>query len=196
MAATASSPASPAQFREPPLARFLFSDPRAAWLWLLVRLYLAYEWLSASIEKAGSSAWVGDQAGAAVTGFAKGALAKTGGDHPQVADWYAWFLEHLVVPNAALFGYLVVAGETLVGLALLVGALTGIASFFGIVMNANYLLSGTVSTNPILILLELFLILAWRNAGWLGLDRWLLPRLGTPWQPGEVFVGEGGAQPG
>jgi thiosulfate dehydrogenase (quinone) large subunit len=26
------------------------------------------------------------------------------------------------------------------------------------------------------------LVLAWRNAGWVGLDRWLLRRLGTPWQ--------------
>lgn len=25
------------------------------------------------------------------------------------------------------------------------------------------------------------LILAWRNAGWYGLDRFVLPALGTPW---------------
>jgi thiosulfate dehydrogenase [quinone] large subunit len=31
------------------------------------------------------------------------------------------------------------------------------------------------------------LILAWRNAGWIGLDRWVLPALGTPWQPGTLF---------
>jgi aldehyde dehydrogenase (NAD+) len=27
------------------------------------------------------------------------------------------------------------------------------------------------------------LMLAWKTAGWLGLDRWLLPALGTPWDP-------------
>jgi hypothetical protein len=32
------------------------------------------------------------------------------------------------------------------------------------------------------------LILAWRNAGWYGLDRYLLPRLGTPWHRGELFA--------
>jgi thiosulfate dehydrogenase [quinone] large subunit len=54
-------------------------------------------------------------------------------------------------------------------------------------MNLNYLLAGTVSTNPILLILQLFLILAWRVAGWYGLDRWALPSLGTPWQKGKLF---------
>jgi hypothetical protein len=61
------------------------------------------------------------------------------------------------------------------------GGLTGIAPFFGLVMNFNYLLAGAVSTNPILGVLALFVILAWRLAGYYGLDRYLLPILGTPW---------------
>jgi len=73
------------------------------------------------------------------------------------------------------------------GIALILGALTGIAAFFGIIMNANYLLAGTVSSNPVLIILGTLLMLAWRNAGWIGLDRILLPALGTPWQPGSFF---------
>ena len=177
----------PGELREPPFARFLFADPRASWLWLIVRLYLGYEWISSGLGKLGSPAWTGSQAGAAVAGFANGALAKTGGDHPDVTGWYAWFLQNLVIPNAGLFGWLVTIGELAVGIALIVGALTGIAAFFGIVMNANYLLAGTVSSNPILIILGTLLVLAWRNAGWIGLDRWLLPALGTPWQPGAVF---------
>jgi thiosulfate dehydrogenase [quinone] large subunit len=31
------------------------------------------------------------------------------------------------------------------------------------------------------------LVLAWRNAGWIGLDRFVLPKLGTPWEPGPLF---------
>ncbi len=177
----------PGELREPPFARWLFADTRASWIWLIVRLYLGYEWLSSGLGKLGSPAWTGAQAGAAVNGFAQGALAKTGGDHPDVTGWYAWFLQNVVVPNAGIFGWLVTIGELAVGLALILGALTGIAAFFGIVMNANYLLAGTVSSNPILIILGTLLVLAWRNAGWLGLDRWLLPALGTPWQPGDVF---------
>jgi thiosulfate dehydrogenase [quinone] large subunit len=177
----------PEEFREPPFARFLFASTAASWLWLIVRLYLGYEWLSAGIGKLGSPAWTGAQAGAAVTGFANGALAKAGGEHPDVTGWYSWFLQNLVIPNAGVFGWLVTLGELAVGAALILGALTGIAAFFGVVMNANYLLAGTVSTNPILIILGALLMLAWRNAGWIGLDRWLLPALGTPWQPGSAF---------
>ena len=181
------SPRQPGELREPPFARWLFADPRASWIWLVVRLYLGYEWISSGLGKLGSPAWTGAQAGAAVTGFAQGALAKTGGDHPDVTGWYAWFLQNVVVPNAGIFGWLVTLGELSVGVALILGALTGIAAFFGIMMNANYLLAGTVSSNPILIILGTLLVLAWRNAGWIGLDRWLLPAIGTPWQPGEVF---------
>ncbi|HET7027608.1 MAG TPA: DoxX family protein [Candidatus Limnocylindrales bacterium] len=181
----------PGELAEPPFARFLFADTRIMpWVWLVVRVYLGYEWLSAGWTKLtgpGSGAWVGDKAGAAIVGFANGALQKAGGDHPDVTGWYASFLRDIVIPNAGLFGRLVTAGEILVGVALILGALTGIAAFFGILMNANYLLAGTVSTNPVLIILGTLLMLAWRNAGWIGLDRFLLPALGTPWQPGRVF---------
>lgn len=176
----------PSELQEPPLARFFFADTRAAWIWLVVRLYVGYEWLNAGLGKFGAPAWTGDKAGAAIVGFANGALKKTAGEHPDVPDWYAAFLKDVVIPNAALFAWVITLGELLVGIALIVGALTGIAAFAGVLMNANYLLSGTVSLNPILIILGTLLLLAWRNAGWLGLDRFLLPLLGTPWQPGAL----------
>ena len=47
-------------------------------------------------------------------------------------------------------------------------------------------MAGSASTNGWLGILAIFLILAWKVAGWYGLDRWLLPILGTPWQPGEL----------
>jgi hypothetical protein len=37
------------------------------------------------------------------------------------------------------------------------------------------------------IIISLFLIMAWRVAGRYGLDRVVLPKLGTPWQPGTIF---------
>ncbi len=177
----------PSEFHDPPLARFLFADTRMSWFWLVVRLYLGYEWISAALTKLGSDSWTGAHAGAAISGFAKGALAKSTGDHPDVQEWYAWFLQNVVLPHAPTWARLITAGEMLVGIALVLGALTGIAAFFGVAMNANYLLAGTVSTNPILIILGMLVVLAWRNAGWIGLDRWLLPMLGTPWQPGAAF---------
>src|SRR5258708_13415179 len=36
---------------EPPIAKFLFADTRMAWFWLLVRLYVGYQWLTAGLDK-------------------------------------------------------------------------------------------------------------------------------------------------
>jgi thiosulfate dehydrogenase [quinone] large subunit len=174
---------------DPPIARALFGNVRWAWIWLILRLYAGYEWFSAGLEKVQSPAWVGPTAGTAITGFAKGALNKASGDHPDVQDWYAAFLQNVVLPNASLWGHLIAYGELLVGVALILGLFTGIAAFFGSFMNANYLLAGTVSTNPILFAIATFLVLAWKIAGWWGLDRWILPALGTPWRPGTLFHG-------
>jgi thiosulfate dehydrogenase (quinone) large subunit len=174
---------------EPPVARLLFADTRLAPLWLIIRLYVGYEWLVAGWGKITNPAgvWVGDKAGTALTGFIQGALQKTGGEHPDVAGWYAAFLQNVVLPNAALWSYFVAFGEVLVGLGLIVGLFTGIAAFFGGLMNANYLMAGTVSSNPLLFILATWLVLAWRVAGYWGLDRWVLPLLGVPGAPGTLF---------
>lgn len=174
-------------FDDPPIAKALFGSTRWAWIWLILRLYVGYEWLSAGLAKVQNPVWVGGQAGVGITGFVKGALAKTAGSNPDVQGWYSFFLQNLVLPNAALWSYLISFGELLVGAALILGLFTGIAAFFGSFMNANYLLAGTVSTNPILFAIATFLVLAWKTAGWWGIDRWLLPALGTPWRPGHIF---------
>jgi thiosulfate dehydrogenase [quinone] large subunit len=77
--------------------------------------------------------------------------------------------------------YVVTFGEILVGLGLIFGVLTGIAAFFGVFMNMNFMLAGAVSINPIIGGLAIFLVLAWRVSGYYGFDRYLLPLLGTPW---------------
>lgn len=166
------------------LSMFLFSDTRSAWIWLIIRLYLGYVWLMAGWRKIFDEAWTGSKAGAAVSGFVQGALAKAeeGGD---VSGWYASFLENIVLPNAKLFSYLVAYGEVLVGLGLIVGLLTGIAAFFGGLMNVSFLFAGTLSTNPLLFVLATWIAMAWKVAGWYGLDRWALPYLGTPWSRKE-----------
>ena len=48
-------------------------------------------------------------------------------------------------------------------------------------------LAGVAGVNPIFLVFEMLIVLAWRNAGWIGLDRYVLPMLGTPWRPGKVF---------
>lgn len=175
------------KFTDPPVAEMLFASTSSSWFWLIVRLYVGWEWLSAGWEKVGNSAWTGDKAGTAIRGFLNGALAKTAGSHPDVQAWYAWFLQNVVLAHPIAWSYAIAWGEFLVGLALVAGIFTGIAAFFGMFMNLNYLLAGTVSTNPILFVGGIGLVLAWKVAGYIGLDRFVLPKLGTPWQVGELF---------
>jgi len=172
---------------ESPLSKFLFSDTRVAWFWLVVRIYVGWEWLDAGWEKVQNAAWTGQNAGAALSGFIQGALHKTGGTHPDVQGWYANFLQNIVLTHVNIWSHLVAYGELLVGLTLIIGIFTGIAAYFGLFMNLNYLLAGTVSSNPILFTLSIGLILAWKIGGYFGADRYILPLLGTPWQHGRVF---------
>lgn len=166
--------------KENPVSMFLFNSTKSAIIWLIIRLYLGYVWLKAGIGKFGADAWTGDNAGAAIRGFVNGALAKaeSGAD---VTGWYAAFLENFVLPNAKVFSYMVVFGEIAVGLGLILGLLTGIAAFFGALMNVSFLFAGTLSSNPLLFILATWIVLAWKVAGWYGLDRWALMKLGTPW---------------
>lgn len=175
------------QIPEPPISRFLFADTRLGIMWLVLRVYVGWVWLSAGWGKFQNEAWIGDHAGTAIMGFFNRALQKTSGEHPDVSGWYAAFLNSVAIPHSVLFSHLITFGEIAVGLGLILGAFTGISAFFGAFMNLNFLFAGSVSINPVLLLCQLFLILAWRNAGWIGLDRFILPYLGTPWKPGTLF---------
>jgi thiosulfate dehydrogenase [quinone] large subunit len=77
---------------------------------------------------------------------------------------------------------LIAYGELLIGIALVLGLFTGIAAFFGGFLNWNFMMAGTASTNPVLFVLAILLMLAWKVAGYIGVDYYLLPWLGTPWR--------------
>lgn len=160
-----------------PLAHFLFSSKKSALLWLIIRLYVSYEWIIAGYEKVINPAWFGSGAGAALNGFVQGALAQTTGAHPAVQMWYASFLQSAVAPNLIVFSNVVAVGELLVGVGLILGVLTGIAAFFGFFMNLNFLMAGAISVNPQMIVLSFLVMLAWRVAGYWGGDRYVQPWL-------------------
>ncbi|MHB1005976.1 MAG: DoxX family protein [Chloroflexota bacterium] len=175
-------------YEDPPIARLLFSDTRLSWLWFFVRLYLAYSWLSAGWGKLNNPAWT--QTGEALRGFwASAAQLPAAGKPPITFDWYREFIAGLLAGGHYVwFAKLMVFAELAVGLALLIGAFVGVAAFFSAFMNWNFLMAGTASTNPVMFILGILLVLSWKNAGYLGFDRWLLHLVGTPWGPGIVFA--------
>lgn len=125
-----SKKASQTNIKEPPISQFLFGDTKMSLFWLLVRLYVGWQWIQAGWEKITSSVWTGNEAGKALHGFILGALEKANGPHADVSSWYANFLNNYVLIHASLFSHIVSYGEFLVGVALILGIFTGIAAFF------------------------------------------------------------------
>jgi thiosulfate dehydrogenase [quinone] large subunit len=166
----------------PPLARFLFEDTRMAVVWVVIRVLLGWAWLDAGLHKVSDAGWMvtGDSLKAF---WARIVVVPDAPARPAITfDWYRSFIQGLLDSGAyTWFAKLIAVGEVLVGVALIIGAFVGIAAFFGALMNWNFMLAGSASTNPLLFAAAILLILAWKTAGYYGADRYLLPRLGTPW---------------
>jgi thiosulfate dehydrogenase [quinone] large subunit len=186
--------ASEVEIEGPRFARFLFNNSRAGLFWLPIRLFLGFAWVEAGWHKATGGGWL--DGGSSLAGYWQGAVTIPEKGRPPISfEWYRDFINFLLTGHhETWFAVLVTFGELAVGTALLVGALTGIAAFFGALMNMSFLLAGSASTNPVLFTMAIGLILAWRVAGYYGLDRYLLPALGAPWRPGAVFRGDPGSR--
>jgi thiosulfate dehydrogenase (quinone) large subunit len=178
--------------QDPPIARFLFSDPRMSFVWLALRIWLGYQWVTSGWGKIGNPAWT--ETGVALKGFWTNAvLVPVDGRPPIAFDWYRGFIQTMLDAEAYVwFAKLVAYGELLVGIALVIGAFTGIAAFFSGFMNWNFMMAGSASTNPMLFLVAVGLILAWKVAGHIGADYFLLSWIGTPWrgEPAEAVEAE------
>jgi thiosulfate dehydrogenase [quinone] large subunit len=176
---------------DPPLARFLFSDTRMAAVWLLVRLYVGYSWVEAGWHKisdvGAKSNYIIDGSGL-LAFWQRIAAVPVAPAKPVITyDWYRGFIQLLIDNHAEVFmGKVVAFGETAVGIGLILGAFVGVAALAGGFMNMNFMLAGSASSNPVLLILAVVLVLAWKTAGHIGLDRFLLPLLGTPWKAPKV----------
>jgi len=165
----------------PAFTRYLFSNTRAGLFWLPIRIFVGFQWVEAGWHKLTGGGWI--DGGASLLGYWTNAVkVPETGKPPITFEWYRGFLQFLIDNHAQTwFGWLITLGELAVGLGLLLGALTGLAAFFGALMNMSFLLAGSASTNPVMFTFAIGLILAWKVAGYYGLDRYLLPMLGVPW---------------
>lgn len=154
----------------PSLLNRLFTDVRAAWLWLPLRLWLGYQWIDAASHKIGNPAWT--ETGLALKGFWTNAVSMPESGRPPIAfDWYRSFIQALLDAEAyTWFAKLIAYGELLIGIALVLGALVGVTAFFAAFMNWNFMMAGSASTNPVLFVIAIGLLLAWRVAGLVGVD--------------------------
>lgn len=154
-----------------------FKGAKGSWIWLVLRLYLGYQWMNAGWHKL-----TGDKPFDA-TGYLKGAAAKIvpgpnapANFKPITAEWWGDFLNGFAIPNAKLFNVMIPWGEFLVGLALILGFATIFSAVMGAFMNFAFLMSGSTSSNPYLFALSFIVVsLGGAYAGYIGVDYWFRP---------------------
>ena len=169
------------QSRDPRIWELLMGNVYLSLFWLPIRFFVGRQWFSSGWGKTQNDAWV--DSGVALQGYWERVVqVPEEGSAPIYYDWYRDFIQYMLDNEwYSWFGALVAYGEVLVGLGLIFGGLVGIAAFFGTLMNFSFMLAGTASSNPVLFGLGVLLVLAWKVAGYWGLDRFLMPILGTPW---------------
>lgn len=106
-------------------------------------------------------------------------VARQASENP--IGFYKQFLEGTVLPNSNLFAQLTAWGETVTGLGLTLGLLTGLASLVGLVLVLNYGLAtqwmspGQQGFHLVLFFLMLAFFFARAGRTW-GLDGWIARR--------------------
>jgi hypothetical protein len=89
-----------------------------------------------------------------------------------------WQAMHLTPLRPLNTDWLLALGLTLSGIALVLGLLTGPAAFVSGTLSVSAWDQGSAATTGVAFVLAVVLVVTWRSAGQIGLDRWLLPTLG------------------
>ena len=153
--------------------KWLRTSKLAAGILTMLRIYLGFGFLSAGWGKL-----------TAAKGFSAAGFLTSSISHPVLLPdksiaypWYQSFLNGVALPHIGVFNVLVPYGEFLVGVGLILGVLTTTAAFFGLLMNFMYMFAGSVSSNPLFILIGAFIMAAGYNAGRFGGDYLVIPYL-------------------
>lgn len=83
------------QLEDRGFAKFLFGDVRMAWFWLVLRLYLGWQWFVAGQAKVTEDVWM--NGGAALQGYWQGTVAIPEEGRPAITyGWYRDFLQFML----------------------------------------------------------------------------------------------------
>ena len=158
----------------PSFISFFFNDRRASILWLVVRVWLGWNWLEAGWGKLQNPGWT--QTGEALKGFWTRAVQIPAEGRPPIAyDWYRSFIQSMLDSGSYVwFAKFVAVGELLIGIGLIFGFTMFFTAFMAGFMNWNFIMAGSASTNGLWLVLAALLVAAWKISGYLGADYFLL----------------------
>ena len=170
----------------PSFITMLLTDKRFALLWLPIRVWLGLQWIEAGSHKVTDAAWV--KTGLALKGFWTGAIQIPAEGRPPIAyAWYREFLQTMLDTQAyTWFAKVVAYGEILIGIALILGVFIGMTAAIGGFLNWNFIMAGSASVNGMFLAISILLVLAWKIAGYIGVDYLLLPRISKLWSPAKI----------
>ena len=150
------------------------------WAILPLRLFLGISFLAAGYDKLSDPAFLNpaarDNIGQQIARMAPGTPLEG-------------FLQAVALPNAQLFGIMVMGGELCIGAAVLLGLLTRFSAAMGLLLNLTFFLSATWDVRPFYFGADLPYVFGWltlllAGPGPLAVDhwvrRWLDPRVELP----------------
>jgi thiosulfate dehydrogenase [quinone] large subunit len=154
----------PAERTTPDSLRRVFTSRWAALIWTAMRVWLGIMWIQAGVAKiwgAENPAFL-HNGGAGVAGFAAHGVP--------AYSWWGSFLHSFVVPNAGWIGIIVALGEFAIGICLVLGLFTRLASLASLALLFTYVMSGTASVCGFYALFAVVILFTWRTSSWLGAD--------------------------
>jgi thiosulfate dehydrogenase [quinone] large subunit len=164
--------------KKTPLVWSVFRDPKFGWMWMVPRIWLGAQWTKAAQQKIVDPQWM--QTGEAFKGLWLN-VVQTPVEGPSIGlAWYHAFLQMMLDTQAyTWFARIVAYGELLMGIALMLGAFTGLITLLGSLTYWLFIAAGSASANPMLFVIAVALIMAWKVSGYYGADYYLLQWLGT-----------------
>ena len=116
-----------------------------------LRVFIGIGWIRASLEKVLMAGWYD---GSALREFF----------HTQLADgavrfpFYASLLQGVFAEYALILGWIIMVGQLLVGLSILTGSLTNFGLLWGLFMNINFILAGSVNPSTFYVVIQVALL--------------------------------------
>lgn len=168
----------------------------SAWL-VLLRVYVGVLWLIEGVKKV-NEGWlqagnikivqVAGTSGASATEGAEQAVAAVTPILSAPPAFYQWFTDAVVAPNAMLFQFMVVGMEIGIGLALIAGLFTFIASIASLGLVANFVLSAMTGWD-ILWFVFAAIALMGGSGGAFSLDYYVQPWIKKWWKNTKLAQG-------